>query len=105
MTPAGIEPATFRFVAQHDMFIYVLIFIYTTRYSRQILMKLEFSGQILGKNHIKFPGNPSRGSWVVPCLEVDNCVGTWRNKTKTTSLDCSVGGTRNPNCRMWSRSI
>jgi len=41
---------------------------YSTRYSRQILMKLEFSEQILGKDsHIKFHGNPSSGSWVVPC--------------------------------------
>jgi len=39
-----------------------------TRYSCQILTKLEFSRQIFETpSNIKFPGNPSSGSRVVAC--------------------------------------
>jgi len=40
----------------------------STRYSCQILMKLEFSQQIFEKySNIKFQENPSSGSPVLPC--------------------------------------
>jgi hypothetical protein len=35
-------------------------------------------------------------------LKIDNCVGTLRHDTKTTSLGCYVNDTTNSNCRMWS---
>jgi len=42
-------------------------------------MKLEFSGQILGKlSDIKFNENPSSGSRVVPCVQTDG----WTDTTK-----------------------
>jgi len=41
-------------------------------YSCQILINLEFSGQIFEKySNIKFLGNPSNGSRVVPCGQTD----------------------------------
>ena len=44
----------------------------STRYSCQILMKLEFSGQVFEKYlNIKFHENPSSGSRVVPCGQTD----------------------------------
>jgi hypothetical protein len=43
-----------------------------TRYSCQILMKLEFSQQVLKESsYIKFHENPSSGSRVVPCGQTD----------------------------------
>jgi hypothetical protein len=39
-----------------------LIFMYSTRYSRQILMKIEFFYFGKKTQHIKFHGNPSSGS-------------------------------------------
>ena len=51
---------------------------YSTRYSRQILIKLEFSRRILKKySDIKFHKNASRGSRVISCgrterLDEDN---------------------------------
>jgi hypothetical protein len=45
------------------------------RYSCQILMKFEFSQQILEKSlSIKFHENPSSGSRVVPCGQADAVV-------------------------------
>jgi hypothetical protein len=42
------------------------------RYCCQILMQLEFSGQILEKfSNIKFHENSSSGSRVVPCGRID----------------------------------
>ena len=44
----------------------------STCYSCQILMKLQFSWQILKKlSNIKFHENPFSGSWVVPCERTD----------------------------------
>jgi hypothetical protein len=46
----------------------VLVFMYSARYSRKILMKLELSRQIFEQcSNIKFHENPSNGSQVVPC--------------------------------------
>jgi len=48
------------------------VFMWSTRYSCQILTKLEFSWQICGKSpNIKFHENPSVGSRVVPCGQAD----------------------------------
>jgi hypothetical protein len=50
----------------------ILIFKQSARYSRQILMKLEFSSQICEKySNIKFQENPSSGSRVVSCGQMD----------------------------------
>jgi hypothetical protein len=52
------------------------------RYSCQILMKLEFSGQIFEKcSDIKFHENPSSGSRVVPCgrTETTRLIVVFRN--------------------------
>jgi hypothetical protein len=47
-------------------------FTQSDRYSCRILMKLEFSGQILQKySNIKFDENKSSGSRVVPCRRTD----------------------------------
>jgi len=44
----------------------------STRYSCQILMKLDFSRQILEKyTNIKFHDNPSSGSQIHPCGRTD----------------------------------
>jgi hypothetical protein len=44
----------------------------SSRYSCQILMKLQFSRQIFEKySNIKFNENPSSESRVVPCGEMD----------------------------------
>ena len=49
-----------------------MVFMESTRYSCQILMKLEFSRQIFEKSsNIKFHKNPSSGSRVVPCGRTD----------------------------------
>jgi len=43
-------------------------------YSGHISIKFEFSTQILEKfSNIKFQGNPSSGSRVVPCGRKDGC--------------------------------
>ena len=45
---------------------------YSTRYSCPIVMKLEFSRQILEKySNINFHGNPSSESLVVPCGQTE----------------------------------
>jgi len=50
----------------------ILVFMYSTRYSWTILMKLEFSRQLFEKNsNIKIHENPSSGSRVVPCGQTD----------------------------------
>jgi hypothetical protein len=50
----------------------VLVFTWSTRYSCQILIKLEFSQQIVEKyTNIKFQENSSGGSRVVPCGRTD----------------------------------
>ena len=54
---------------------------YTTRYSNQILMKLEYSRQIFENySNIKFHENLFSGSPVVPCGRVDTqtVVLKWR---------------------------
>ena len=44
----------------------------STRYSCQIFIKLEVPGQILEKySDMKFHENPSSGSRVVPCEQLD----------------------------------
>ena len=48
---------------------------WSTRYSYQILMKLEFSGQIFEKYpNIKFHENLSGGRQVVPCGQMDGQI-------------------------------
>jgi hypothetical protein len=55
----------------------ILVFMYSTRYSCQILMKLKFSPRIFEKSsNIKFHENPSGGSRVVQCGWTDG--QTWR---------------------------
>jgi len=50
----------------------ILVFVYSTRYSCPIIMKLEFSRQIFEKHsNFKFHKNPSIGSRVVPCGRTD----------------------------------
>jgi hypothetical protein len=46
----------------------MLVFMYSTLYSCQFVMKLEFQRQIFVKySNIKFDDNPSIGSRVLPC--------------------------------------
>jgi len=48
-----------------------------THYSLHILIKLEFSQEVLEKSsNIVFHENPSSGSWVVPCRQMDR--QTWQ---------------------------
>ena len=55
---------------------------YSTRYFYQILITLEFSGQIFEKYlHIKFHENPSIGSRVVPCGRTDG----WKDRRTDNS--------------------
>ena len=62
-----------------------LVFIWSTCYSCQILMKLEFSWQIFEKySNIKLGENPSSGSWDVPCrkkkdTDMTKLIVTFRN--------------------------
>jgi len=50
----------------------ILVFTWSTRHSRQILMQLKFSRQVFEKYATtKFHENPSSGSRVVPCGETD----------------------------------
>jgi hypothetical protein len=50
----------------------IMVFMWSTRYSFQTLMKLEFSRQIFEKySSIKFHENPSSGSKVVACGQTD----------------------------------
>jgi hypothetical protein len=54
----------------------------STRYSCQILMKLEFSRQVFEKQtNIKFYENPSSGRRVVPCGRTDmtKIIAAFRN--------------------------
>ena len=55
---------------RYDQKCISVCFMSSTRHSCQILMKLEFCGQIFEKyTNIKFNENPSRGSRVVPCWQ------------------------------------
>jgi hypothetical protein len=57
-----------------------LVFVNSTRYSCQILMKIELPRQIFEKSsNIKFCGNPYSGNRVVPCGRADG-------RTDTTKL-------------------
>ena len=50
----------------------ISVFMWSTQYFCRILMKLQFSRQILEKySNIKFQENPSSGSWVVLCGRKD----------------------------------
>ena len=56
---------------------------YDSRYSRQILVKLEFSGQIFEKyTRIKFHGSPSCRSRVVACGRTDGRTNRLTDMTK-----------------------
>jgi hypothetical protein len=60
----------------------MLVFMSSTRYSCQILMEIEFSGQILGKySNSKFHGDQCSGSRVVPYGRTDS-----RQQTDMTKL-------------------
>ena len=62
------------------------MFISSTRYSRQMLMKLEFSRQIFERfSNIKFRQNPSSGSRVVPCWRTDRHDKTSSRFSKLSS--------------------
>jgi hypothetical protein len=68
----------------------LLFFTYSICYSCQMLMKLEFSWQILKKySNIKFLENPSIGSRVVPCgwmdglIDMTKLMATSQNFTNT----------------------
>jgi hypothetical protein len=59
-----------------------LVFLYSVRYSCQILMKLEYSWQIFEKySNIKLHENPPSGSRIVSCGRTDGQTGrqTWRS--------------------------
>ena len=61
---------------------YENVFMQSTRYSCNILTKLEFSRHILENgSNIKFYQNPSSGSWIVPCGWIDGRTDrqTWCN--------------------------
>jgi len=69
----------------------------STRFSCQILMRLEFSLLLFEENsHVKFNGNPSSGSRVVLCGRTDRktdgeknmteLIGAFRNVAKTHKL-------------------
>jgi hypothetical protein len=63
----------------------------STRYSSQIIMKLEFSRQILEKeSSITFHENPSSGSRVVPCGKTDTTklIAAFRNFTNAPENGC-----------------
>jgi len=58
----------------------ILVFMWSTRYSCPIVMKLEFSGRFFENySNIKFQYYPSSGSRVVPCGRTDG-------RTDTTKL-------------------
>jgi len=51
---------------------HISVFMYSTRYACQILIKLEFSRQIFEKySNISNNENPSSGSWVVQCGQTE----------------------------------
>jgi hypothetical protein len=55
----------------------ISVFLWSTCYSGQILVKLEFSGRIFQKySNMKFHENPSSGSRVVPCGQTDGQADT-----------------------------
>jgi len=63
----------------------ILVFMYSTHYSCQVLMKLEFSRQIFTKySNIKFHENPSSGSRVIPCRQTDDQPDTWTDMMTLT---------------------
>jgi hypothetical protein len=52
------------------------VFMWSTRYSCQVVMKLELSRHIFGKHpNIKFHGSPSSGSRAVACGQTDKHTG------------------------------
>jgi hypothetical protein len=54
------------------------VFMWSTRYSCQILMKLESSWQIFEKySSTKFHENPSNGNRVIPCGQRDRQTWSW----------------------------
>ena len=58
---------------------------YSTVYCCQSFMKLEFSRHILEKySNIKFDANPSSGSRVVRCGQMDGRTDRQTDKTKVT---------------------
>jgi len=59
----------------------LLVFMKSTSYSWQTLMKFEYSRQIFEKySNIKFNENPSRGRRVVPCVLKKRTDGqTWQS--------------------------
>ena len=58
----------------------MLVFMYSTDHSCQVLLKLEFSRQIFEKySNIRFHENPSSVSCVVPCGQTDR----WTDTTQT----------------------
>jgi len=74
----------------------ILVFMYSTRYSCQTLMKIEYSRQIFEQyTNIKFHENPSSGSRIVSRRETNGrtdmatLIGAFRNfanKPKNISI-------------------
>jgi hypothetical protein len=60
---------------EKDMMKSITVFVQSTCYSCQILIKFEFSGQTFENIHIKFHGNLSSGSRV-PCGQADGRIDT-----------------------------
>jgi hypothetical protein len=61
----------------------ILVVTQSTRYSSLILITLEFSRSIFEKlSNIKFQENPSSGSRVVPCGQMDRQTKGWTAMTK-----------------------
>ena len=64
---------------------HILVFMYSTHYSCQSVMKLEFSRQVFEKySNIKFHENLSSGSRVIPCRQTDSQPDTWTDMIKLT---------------------
>ena len=74
----------------------ISVFMESTRYSCQVLVKLEFSLQISEKYwNIKFHGNPSSGSRVVPYRRTDTtkliiAFHNFANASKTDYASCII---------------
>ena len=59
LTPAGIEPATFRFVAQHFKHCATAVYIKTGQYSRAALLGFELGRCALQPFVLEDTGTPS----------------------------------------------
>jgi hypothetical protein len=76
---------------ERDIVINMKTSLCTSHYSYRILMKLEFSGQIFGKNfNIKFHQNSSSWSRVVACGQLDRQTQTDRQTDRQADMKLIV---------------